>query len=510
MYDAACFSPPLVATAFTHFACTDTGALDSVTAVCRAAWVMEQIGTLGYFGDTRRAAVGTELIDRVVATGSLVIRKLGVDRAGEMAIHRFLSAPSVSCAEMLQTLGSRSVAACAGRRIVVAQDTTEINFSGREANRHGLGPGGDGIADGFFIHPLIAIDSETEAVLGLVDAQIWTRDEATRAAPRRGRMLEGKESARWLRGAERAAELITDAASVVVVSDRESDIYGCFVRRPATADLIIRAAHDRALVDAGRLFSSTADWPELAQLPVKVAPRRVGDPGRTATVALRAGPVLIKRPRIGFEVADPETVALTLIEAREISAAPDGKPLLWRLLTTIAVDDAEAACDVVRLYRLRWRIEEVFRAQERWHASRRDTTACSRTPVQAGGRCTGCGIPNYPTGRCPRRQYPPGDRRDRPGLAADRPGHRPDPGTQDRAPEKPPPHQLPRMAGLDHREARRLELLLQTTRTKNHASRLGTVRHNGRGIRNRHRRNREPTVKCVNPVAPLREGPGEG
>ena len=74
--------------------------------------MMDQIGTLGYFGDARRAAVGTALIDRVVATGSLVIRKLGVDRAGEMAIHRFLSAPSVSCAEMLQTLGSRSVAAC--------------------------------------------------------------------------------------------------------------------------------------------------------------------------------------------------------------------------------------------------------------------------------------------------------------------------------------------------------------------------------------------------------------
>jgi hypothetical protein len=157
--------------AFTHFACTDTSATDSVTAVYRAAWMIEQIGTLGYFGDARRAAVGTELIDRVVATGSLVIRKLGVDRAGEMAIHRFLSAPSVSCAEMLQTLGSRSIAACSGRRIVVAQDTTEINFAGREANRYGLGPGGDGIADGFFIHPLIAIDSETEAVLGLVDAR---------------------------------------------------------------------------------------------------------------------------------------------------------------------------------------------------------------------------------------------------------------------------------------------------------------------------------------------------
>src|SRR5580704_16014551 len=132
--------------------------------------MVEQAGALGYFGDARRAAVGTDLIERVTASGSLVIRKLGATRAGELAIHRFLSAPSVTCREMLGTLAGRTRAATAGRRIVVAQDTTEINFSGREANRRGLGSAGDGVSAGFFIHPLVAIDSETEAVLGLLDA----------------------------------------------------------------------------------------------------------------------------------------------------------------------------------------------------------------------------------------------------------------------------------------------------------------------------------------------------
>src|SRR5208283_5678556 len=88
--------------------------------------MVERTGALGYFGDARRAAVGTELIERVTATGSLVIRKLGETRAGELAIHRFLSAPSVTCEEMLGTLAGRTVMATAGRRIVVAQDTTEI------------------------------------------------------------------------------------------------------------------------------------------------------------------------------------------------------------------------------------------------------------------------------------------------------------------------------------------------------------------------------------------------
>lgn len=320
----------------------------------------EQCGALGYFGDARRADTGTFLLDRATATGSLVIRKLGQTRAGEQAIHRFLKAPSVTCAEMLRTLAGRTQAACAGRRIVVAQDTTEINFSGRQVNRRGLGPAGDGVSAGFFIHPLVAIDSETEAVLGLLDAHIWTRDGKVAADEHRA--FEDKESIRWLWGARRAGDLLTQAASIVVVGDRENDIYGCFARRPAGVDLIIRAAQDRALSEGPSLFAIPANWPDLKRMQVKVAPRRVGDPGRIATVALRAGPVTIRKPGSGFDKSDPDTVTMTLVEVREIDPPAGEKPLLWRLLTTIAVNDAEAACEIVRLYRLRWRIEEVFRA----------------------------------------------------------------------------------------------------------------------------------------------------
>ena len=47
-----------------------------------------RIGELGHLGDARRAAMGSTLIERGMETGSLVIRKLGRDRAGELAIHR--------------------------------------------------------------------------------------------------------------------------------------------------------------------------------------------------------------------------------------------------------------------------------------------------------------------------------------------------------------------------------------------------------------------------------------
>src|SRR6202521_4412636 len=212
---------------------------------------------------------------------------------------------------MLSTLAGRTLAASAGRHIVVAQDTTEINFAGREANRRGLGAAGDGVSAGFFIHPLVAIDSETEAVLGLLDAQIWTRDDAIEAAPRRQRAIEDKESMRWLRGVERAGERLADAASVVVVGDRESDIYSCFARRPAGVELIVRAAQDRAIerapdgpVVAGSLFASAAAWPDLTCLQVKVAPRRDGRPAGWPGYLQAAAPG-VRQDRCRDGVDDP-------------------------------------------------------------------------------------------------------------------------------------------------------------------------------------------------------------
>jgi hypothetical protein len=132
---------------------------------------------LGEFGDKRRGATGSTLFERVMETGSLVVRRLGGTRAGEMAIHRFLSAPSVTTQEMVETLAARTAAACAGRHIIAVQDTTEINFAGREERRRGLGPGGDGVSAGFFLHPVVAVERGSGDVLGLLGAKVWTRSD---------------------------------------------------------------------------------------------------------------------------------------------------------------------------------------------------------------------------------------------------------------------------------------------------------------------------------------------
>jgi hypothetical protein len=317
---------------------------------------------IGGFKDARRAARGAWIFDRIVSTGSLVVRKIGGDRSGEIAVHRFLSSPEVTASEIVETVGVRTGEQCRGLRIVAAQDTTEINFSGRDRARVGLGPAGDGKTPGFFIHGVVAIDAEAEEVIGLLDAAIWTRAADGVTPPRRGRDLAAKESQRWLTAAEVAAARASQARQLIMVGDRENDIYSVMARRPAGVDLIIRAAQDRAIDEGGLLFARAETWPVLGQCDVRVAPRGPGDKGRTARVSLRAGSIRLKRPRNATDGGDPPHLDLGLVEAREETPPPGVAPLCWRLLTSLPAATQAEAEEIVRLYRLRWRIEQAHRA----------------------------------------------------------------------------------------------------------------------------------------------------
>src|SRR2546428_5477999 len=152
---------------------------------------------IGFFGDVRRQEAGATLFERVVATGSLVLHEVGGDRAGEMSAHRFLGSARVTPEEILKTVGKRTALACAGRRIVAAQDTTEINFSGRHGGGGAPGAAGDGETPGLFWHALVAGGADDEALLGVLHARIWTRPKK-RGAARPSLAIGDKETERGI------------------------------------------------------------------------------------------------------------------------------------------------------------------------------------------------------------------------------------------------------------------------------------------------------------------------
>ena len=312
----------------------------------------------GAYGDKRRAAAVGRLHASMVAQSSVVVRRLGGGRAGEVAGHRVLSSEAVTPEQTVACFARRTAAAAAGRRIVAAQDTTECNFPTRCNSR--LGPAGrNGDTPGFFLHAVIAVDVAEAAVLGVVDAAIWTR-AAPPVGDRRKRDLAAKESRRWLAAARQAGAVLADARQIIVVGDRESDIYQVFEARPAAVELVVRVAQNRKLADDGLLFAAALD--RLGSHRVPIPPRRIGDPGRVAEVSVLAGRVSVRAPRNGRrEPTSRPAVTLTLVEVVEADPPAGETALHWRLLTTLPADTLAAVQDVVGCYRLRWRIEQSFR-----------------------------------------------------------------------------------------------------------------------------------------------------
>src|SRR5262249_29511785 len=98
--------------------------------------------TKSVLGDVRRDERAEWMLERIVASGSLVLRALGGTRSGEMAAHRLLSSDDVDPTTLLTPHVARTAAACNGRRVVAVQDTTEINFDRHRRPATGLGPTG--------------------------------------------------------------------------------------------------------------------------------------------------------------------------------------------------------------------------------------------------------------------------------------------------------------------------------------------------------------------------------
>jgi hypothetical protein len=282
-----------------------------------------------------------------------------------MQFTRFLRNASVTTTEIAAHAAEGTAARASGRDVVVIQDTSELILGGRRRRAEGYGPvGKGGNLGGLLLHAVLAVELGTGALLGLVDMQIWNCNKGSVKA-RRSRATADKESQRWIDGTTRAGEVLAKARSITAVSDRESDIYEHFVAHPSNVDLIVRACQNR-LIEAEDtetcplLFSFIDSVPEQGRFSVKI-PAAPGRKQRTAELAVRFSPVVLRKPLHGAAGDLPATLSLTIVDVRETSAPADGDPIHWRLLTTHTVRDLGEARKIVDLYRLRWSIEEFFR-----------------------------------------------------------------------------------------------------------------------------------------------------
>jgi hypothetical protein len=311
--------------------------------------------SLGYFGDVRREATGIAMLERLVEVGQsgVSLRALGGSRSGEVRFGRFLRCEAVTPREMIAAACAHTKGLVAERHILAIQDTTALRD--------------DGGKNSINLHPTIAIDAADGALLGLVHAEVLVRDGSAGAVHCNKRPFAEKESRRWL-DAARASEALraAGASMVTVIGDREGDIYEDFALRPPGVEVLFRANHDRVLTDGARLFDKPGEWRELGRETISL-PACPGRRARDVVLALRAGTVMLKRPKrnSAAEAAKlPAGVAVTLVEAREVDPPEGEEPVLWRLLTSHAVTSLAGARRITGYYRQRWTIEQLFRTMK--------------------------------------------------------------------------------------------------------------------------------------------------
>lgn len=263
----------------------------------------------------------------------------------------------------MQGWSEETVAAAAGRHVLAIQDTSEINFRTREGRDRGLGVIGKGVGRGILLHPMIAIDADSQECLGLVGGHIWTRS-AKPAGPKKNNAripLSEKESRHWVETAEAAKATLSGAARITMIADREADIYQLWASVPAaTVDVLGRLFHIRPLVGGGTTHTIAQTWPASDRRTISIREREDRDE-RQATLELHFGEVTIERPKTATEPGLPKQLTLTLIELSEVGAPVGVEPIVWRLLTSHRPDTTASAWQIVDWYRSRWVIEQFFR-----------------------------------------------------------------------------------------------------------------------------------------------------
>ncbi len=297
--------------------------------------------------------------------------------AETIAVYRFLDNDKVTLEKVLHPHVEQTQRRMRKHSVVlVAQDTTELDYTGCRNRNLDAGPLSKERQRGFYLHPSIAFTPEG-VCLGTLHAKIWARDIETFGTSRatvKSKPIEEKESYRWIEG----WDVITETAracpetQVINVSDRESDIHTLLLK--ATQDptpnarFVIRQRHDRTLPhhvdDPGsqaykKVSSVFPAATVLGTITIQTTRTKEAE-ARLATVEIRSASVTLKSPRLRRRDAATE-VMVDVVWAIERDPPEDVAGIEWILFTDLPCTTLDEAVQVVEHYAGRWGIEVFFR-----------------------------------------------------------------------------------------------------------------------------------------------------
>jgi len=304
-------------------------------------------------GDKRRDERFVRIIENIVRHPGGSIPEHNERWYDTKATYEFFKNEDIKLEAITAAISAFGASQIEQQKLLVIHDTSTISYNDLQAE--GLGYIDNAAGKGFFCHSSIAA-TVNGIPLGLLNQLIWTRQSAElgKSANRKQKPFDQKESYKWYRGIQSVNQQLGEGITKIHIGDREADIYELFFNMPdEKAELLIRARHNRKTAAGSELWQHISKQKVAAEEEILI-PDRTGKRKRQVQVQIRYKEVEILCP-VHKKGKMYESVVLTAIEIRQKGNSRDG--IHWKLLTTLAINNAEEAKQCMRWYSYRWLIE---------------------------------------------------------------------------------------------------------------------------------------------------------
>jgi Transposase DNA-binding len=329
-------------------------------------WAVKTFGS-AELGDLRRTDRLVKMATAIAENPSASLPESMRNWAGTLAAYRFLDTEDITHEQiMLPHWMTTRQEAMQRSRVLLAADTTDVNLSSHET-AEGLGPIGRGNkAQGFFVHTVLAMDADTQQLLGCLYQEPFVRQPAPKGETKAQRKKRVRESQVWERSIQ-AIGPVPNNQQWIYVGDRGSDIYTFWQTCEQLGyDFVVRVAQDRrVLVDE----VPEAEDPEVQRLKtlarslpaqggrVLPVPAQRQRPARDALVQISWREVRIQPPIHGAALSKTEVKAW-IVHVWEPEPPHGVEALEWILLTTVPISCEQDAWERVTWYKWRWLLED--------------------------------------------------------------------------------------------------------------------------------------------------------
>lgn len=324
------------------------------------------------FKDKRLATRSKKVLNALAQNPEASVNAACDGWSDTQAAYRFFDNKAVSPEEILKPHCEATVRRSHEHSVVLlVQDTTELDYTDHPQRDAKF------LADcnhrGIYMHAQLAVTPQ-KLSLGVMAIDFHERELESlgKSKERKTWPIEDKESFRWLKGYRRACELGAACltAQIVMVADRECDIYDIFVDAQegtnSPVDYVVRAQEDRSTFERDpsqgkmgyrKVRDEVAESRVLLERTIALVetPKRKA---REATVEIRAITVTVKPPHARSRMP---SVTYNVVFVKEIGGPNDGTDVDWLLITTLPIDAVSEIQLVVDYYLARWAVEIYFR-----------------------------------------------------------------------------------------------------------------------------------------------------